>query len=44
MNNMKPSPFVDKNSEGIKRVKQYEGTYAFFMESLGIEHMTQRDW
>ncbi|OXA41716.1 Glutamate receptor ionotropic, kainate 2 [Folsomia candida] len=43
MANMKPSPFENKNSDGIKRVNQSAGTYAFFMESVSIEYHTQRE-
>jgi len=43
MTQMKPSPFVDGNPEGINRVKNSGGTYAFFMESVSIEYNTQRD-
>jgi ionotropic glutamate receptor len=43
MINMKPSPFVDGNPEGITRVKKSKGSYAYFMESVSIEYNTQRD-
>jgi len=43
MQNTKPSPMVTKGSEGISRVRQGAGNYAYFMESTSIEYITQRD-
>ena len=43
MMNMRPSPFVNSNAEGVERVRNSNGKYAFFMESASIEYQTERD-
>lgn len=35
--------FVDTYEEGIQRVKDAEGKYAFLMESTSIDYVTERD-
>ena len=34
---------VGSNQDGIDKVLQEQGTYAFFMESTTIEYQTERD-
>lgn len=34
---------VGSTTEGILNVKQYDGSYAFIMESLALEYQTKRD-
>lgn len=42
MESTRPSVFLKNNNEGIERVKNGEGNFAFFMESSSIEYVTQR--
>ena len=37
-----PDVFTDSNSEGIERVQESGGKYAFFMESASIEYIMER--
>jgi len=39
---MKPSPFMKSNAEGLDHVKEADGRYAFFMESTVIEYNVER--
>ena len=39
---MKPSPFAPNNIEGVNRVLNEEGSYAFFAESTVLEYVTER--
>ncbi|CAG7824227.1 unnamed protein product [Allacma fusca] len=41
--NKKHKVFMKKNSEGLKRVAEGEGNYAFFMESTAIEYNVERN-
>uniref|UniRef100_A0A0C9PM08 GRIK2_3 protein n=1 Tax=Fopius arisanus TaxID=64838 RepID=A0A0C9PM08_9HYME len=43
MNEAKPSVFTKTNDEGIERVAKGKKTYAFLMESTGIEYAIERD-
>lgn len=38
----RPSVFVNSNEEGVERVQQQKGLYAFFMESTSIEYQVER--
>jgi ionotropic kainate glutamate receptor 2 len=37
-----PGPFTKDNMEGVKRVQNSKGLYAFLMESSTIEFFTER--
>ena len=37
-----PDVFTDSNAEGIERVQESGGKYAFFMESASIEYIMER--
>ncbi|CAL4131829.1 unnamed protein product [Meganyctiphanes norvegica] len=37
-----PSVYVNTNEEGMQRVKEDDGAYAFLMESSSIEYITER--
>lgn len=37
-----PGPYVKSNMEGVKRVQDSKGLYAFLMESSTIEFFTER--
>ena len=37
-----PDVFTDSNAEGIERVQESGGKYAFFMESAQIEYLQER--
>ena len=37
-----PDVFTDSNAEGIERVQESGGMYAFFMESASIEYIMER--
>lgn len=39
----RPSVFVKQNAEGVDRVRNGKGKYAFLMESTSIEYVTERD-
>lgn len=39
----KPSVFTSSNDEGMERVREAKGKYAYFMESSIIEYITQRN-
>ena len=39
---LNPAVFTKSNSEGIERVQQAQGGYAFFMESSSIEFIMER--
>ncbi|CAG7824228.1 unnamed protein product [Allacma fusca] len=41
--NKKHKVFMEKNAEGLKRVAEGNGNYAFFMESTGIEYNVERN-
>ncbi|XP_015124600.1 glutamate receptor ionotropic, kainate 2 [Diachasma alloeum] len=43
MNEAKPSVFTEKNEEGVERVDKGKRTYAFLMESTGIEYAIERN-
>ncbi|KAK4305191.1 hypothetical protein Pmani_022910 [Petrolisthes manimaculis] len=43
MESVRPSVYVRSTSEGVQRVRKERGRYAFFMESLSIEYITQRN-
>ena len=38
MEKMSPPPYMEKNIDGINRVKRDKGKYAFFMESTLIDY------
>ncbi|PSN45284.1 hypothetical protein C0J52_17537 [Blattella germanica] len=42
MSQTRPSVFVKNNEEGVERVRKAKGMYAFFMESISIEHQVER--
>ncbi|CAL4122174.1 unnamed protein product, partial [Meganyctiphanes norvegica] len=42
MESAQPSVFVRSNAEGIQRVQESNGLYAYFMESTSIEYTTER--
>ncbi|XP_014664582.1 PREDICTED: glutamate receptor 4-like [Priapulus caudatus] len=42
METQKPSVFVFKNSEGVKRVRQSKGKYAFLLESTTNDYINNR--
>jgi ionotropic glutamate receptor len=42
MQEMKPSPFVANNGEGVARVIAEDGKYAFFVESTVLEYNLER--
>ena len=43
MESSKPSVFVKGNTDGIERVKNENGAYAFLMESTTIEYVIERE-
>lgn len=43
MESTKPSVFVKGNTDGIRRVKEGQGNYAFLMESTTIEYTVERN-
>lgn len=43
MKSAKPTVFTTSNEEGVNRVQQSKGKYAFFMESSQLEYAMQRD-
>jgi len=43
MTSTKPDVFTDSNAEGIARVKEGDGLYAFLMESTTIEYVVERN-
>ncbi|XP_045122120.1 LOW QUALITY PROTEIN: glutamate receptor ionotropic, kainate 2-like [Portunus trituberculatus] len=43
MSNTKPSVFVNSNQEGVKRVQESNGKYAYLMESTSIEYVIERN-
>jgi hypothetical protein len=43
MDSMSPEPYVKNTDEGVKKVQNSNGLFAFFMESAGIEYAMQRD-
>ncbi|XP_063986137.1 glutamate receptor ionotropic, kainate 2-like isoform X2 [Diachasmimorpha longicaudata] len=43
MNEAKPSVFTSTNEEGVERVDKGKKTYAFLMESTGIEYAIERN-
>ena len=38
-----PDVFVGSNDEGIQRVEEADGKYAFFMESSSIQYIIERN-
>jgi len=42
MQEMRPSPFVSSNQEGIDKVIAEDGKYAFFVESTVLEYNLER--
>lgn len=42
MESARPSVFTSSNSEGVERVLKSKRTYAFIMESTGIEYEVER--
>ncbi len=42
MNSQEPSVFVKSNEEGIAKVRESKGKYAFLMESTTNDYMNQR--
>ena len=43
MESTKPSVFVKGNKDGVERVKEENGFYAFLMESTSIEYTVERN-
>ncbi|KAK3891725.1 hypothetical protein Pcinc_004391 [Petrolisthes cinctipes] len=43
MESVRPSVYMRSTSEGVQRVRKERGRYAFFMESLSIEYITERE-
>ena len=41
--NMRDEGMVDSNSDGVSKVIQENGAYAFFMESTSIEYQVERN-
>lgn len=40
---MRDEGMVDSNSDGVSKVIQENGAYAFFMESTSIEYQVERN-
>ncbi|XP_066999458.1 glutamate receptor ionotropic, kainate 2 isoform X3 [Anabrus simplex] len=43
MQQTRPDVFTDDNTQGVDRVRNSKGNYAFFMESTSIEYQMERD-
>jgi hypothetical protein len=44
MSSVSPSVFVKNNEEGVERVRNSNGKYAFLLESSKNEYLNQVSW